>query len=381
MHILKSKKGLGLPIVLAIVAFVLGTTATLLSYIFFQAKLSDQQIQESEEYANAFSKVSTAIHMISRDQNLDPAYLSELELLLDVDISTYGTSLYVVSSNQAIGNRKVVSYLTGAVTSVNTYESIFQYTGAESNFNLSPLVTPTNLASNYLPTYIEQNFTWFEPQTEFTDFQSVVTYIRSLALQNKGFNDKKPKDLQNQWDPTAWWHWYVDGSVTIPKNKNLTVPDSRTLVIDGNLTMNENSTIYGNVIVNGNVTLLGKKSTTQGIVGTLYVNGDFTSNYKTTLGTIDRPSFIFTEGDVYLGSTTTGYGYFLSTNFYQTGSLTLTGGVYAVFDPELSTSVIINENLDFTEFYDYGIPEEIAVEPSGDGESTPGFVFTTPKLA
>jgi hypothetical protein len=381
MHILKSKKGSGLPIVLAIVAFVLGTTATLLSYVFFQAKLSDLQIQESEDYKNAVSKVNTAIHMIARDQNLDPLYLAELELLLDVDISTYGTSLYVIRSNQEVGNRKVVSYLTGTVTSVNTYESIFQYTGAESNFNLSPLVTPTNLASNYLPQYIGQNFTWFEPQTKFTDFQSVITYIRSLALEHKGFNYQKPKDLQTQWDPTAWWHWYVDGSVTIPKDKNLTVPDSRTLVIDGNLTMNANSTIYGNVIVNGNVILQGNKKTTQGIVGTLYVNGNFTSNFPTTLGTVDRPSFVFAEGDVFLGSTTSGYGYFLSTNFNQEGNLSLTGGIYAVFSPDLSTSVIVNPNLEYTEFYDYGIPQEISLEPSGDGETTPGFVFTTPKLA
>ena len=129
MQILKSKKGLGLPIVLAIVAFVLGTTATFLSYVFFQSRISDIQIQESEDYANAVSDVSAAIHMIARDQNLDPVYLAELEELLNVDITTYGTSLYVVSSRQKVGNSSVKSYLAGTITSVNTYESIFSIYG------------------------------------------------------------------------------------------------------------------------------------------------------------------------------------------------------------------------------------------------------------
>ncbi len=345
-----------------------------------KSRISDIQIQESEDYANAVSDVSAAIHMIARDQNLDPVYLAELEELLNVDITTYGTSLYVVSSRQKVGNSSVKSYLAGTITSVNTYESIFQYTGAESNFNLSPLVTPTNLASNYLPEYIRTNFTWFEPQTAFTDFQSIITYIKSLAEQNKGFNYNRPRDIERQWDPTAWWHWYIDGDVTIPKGKNLTVPEGRTLVIDGSLTMNENSTIYGNVIVNGNVTLLGKRTTTQGLIGTLYIKGNFTSNFPTSLGTEERPSFVFAEGDVYLGNTTSGYGYFISTNFQQEGSLTLTGGIYAVFTPELSTAVINNPDLNYEDFYEYGIPEEISVEPSSDGETTPGFVFTTPKL-
>lgn len=381
MNILKSKKGIGLPAVLAIVAFVLGTTATFLSYIFFQASLTDIAIEESETYANAVADVRGALYLIARDQSLDPTYISQLETLMNVDIEQYGENLYTVSSRILVGTQPVVSYLTGAVTSIDTYDSIFQYTGEEPTFSLSPLVTPSNLAANYLPDYITTNFPWITPETTFTDFQSVVSYIRSLAVAQQGFNYYLPKDLQTQWDPTAWWHWYIDGSVNIPKNKNLTVPDGRILVIDGNLTMNENSTIYGNVIVNGNVTLNGKGNSVEGIQGTLYINGDLTTDKKTNLGTIDRPTFVFAEGDIVLGNQTTGYGYFLGQNLTaQQGNIYITGGVYTVFTPTIQNDVAENTFLNYDDFDEFAIPLQIAVESTSEGEGEVGFIFTTPKL-
>ncbi|HRX44596.1 MAG TPA: hypothetical protein P5091_01015, partial [Acholeplasmataceae bacterium] len=140
MHILKSKKGIGLPIVLAIVAFVLGTTATFLSYVYFQSNLSDIQIEESENYANAVADVQGALYLIARDQSLDPSYLLSIEELMNVDIETYGENLYTISSRLLVNSRPVQSYLTGAVTSVNTYDTIFQYTGDEPTFTLSPMI-------------------------------------------------------------------------------------------------------------------------------------------------------------------------------------------------------------------------------------------------
>ena len=382
MHILKSKKGIGLPVVLAIVAFVLGTTATFLSYIFFQARLSDIQIEESETYANAVSDVRGALYMIARDQSLDEAYLQQIETLMNVNIESYGENLYTVSSNLLVGSRTITSYLTGSVTSLNTYDSIFQYTGEEQTFVLSPLVTPSNLAASYLPIYIEENFSWITPETTFTDFQSVVSYIRTLAIENDGFVLKYPSDLQNQSNPTPTGHWYIEGSVSIPKNKSLTVPEGKLLVIDGNLTMNENSTIYGNVVVNGNITINGKGNSTQGIKGTLYINGNLVTANKTDLGTIDRPSFVFAEGDITLGNNTTGYGYFLSENFTaQQGNIYITGGVYTVYTPTIQNEVQDNPELNYDAFYEYAIPTEIAVEAAPEEEGELGFIFTTPKLS
>lgn len=381
MNILKSKQGIGLPAVLAIVSFVLGTTATFLSYVFFQASLTDIAIEESETYENAVADVRGALYLIARDQSLDPTYISQLETLMNVDIKQYGENLYTVSSRILVGTQPVVSYLTGAITSIDTYDSIFQYTGQEPTFNLSPLVTPSNLAANYLPDYITNNFPWITPETTFTDFQSVVSYIRSLAVAQQGFNYYLPRDLETQWNPTAWWHWYIDGSVNIPKNKNLTVPDGRILVIDGNLFMNENSTIYGNIIVNGNVTLDGKGNSVEAIHGTLYIRGNLVTDKKTDLGTIDRPTFVFAEGDVKLGNQTTGYGYFLAQNLIaQQGNIYITGGVYTVITPTIQKNVAENTYLNYDDFYEFAIPLQIAVESTSEGEGQVGFIFTTPKL-
>jgi hypothetical protein len=381
MHVLKSKKGIGLPAVLAIVAFVLGTTATFLSYIFFQAKLTDIAIEESENYANAVADVRGALYLIARDQSLDPMYISQLETLMNVDIEQFGTNLYTVSSRLLVGSQPVRSYLTGSVTSLNTYDSIFKYTGGEPTFELSPLVTPSNLLASYLPLYMEKNFPTIASETLFTDFQSVISYIRSLALAGTGFSFILPNQLQTQTNPTAGGHWYVNGSVNIPRNKSLTVPDSRLLVIDGNLTMNENSTIYGNVIVNGDVILNGRGNSTQGIQGTLYIKGNLTTDKRTALGTLDRPTFVFAEGDVVIGNQTTGYGYFLARNLTaQQGNIVITGGAYTLLTPTINNGVIENIALDYDAFYDYAIPTEIAVESSTEGEGQTGFIFTTPKL-
>jgi hypothetical protein len=383
MNILKSKRGIGLPVVLAIVAFVLGTTATFLSYVYFQSNLSDIQIEESETYANAVADVRGALYLIAREESLDPAFLLEIEELMNVDIEIYGENLYTISSRELVNSRSVQSYLTGSVTSINTYDSIFQYTGEEPTFELSPLITPSNLAASYLPQYIEENFSWITPETTFTDFQSVVSYIRSLALAQNGFNYYLPSALTTQWNPTAWWHWYIDGNVNIPKNKSLTVPDGRLLVIDGNLVMNENSTLTGNIIVNGNVTIKGKGNSTQHLHATLYINGKLTTANKTYLSQDpERPTFVFAEGDISLGNNNDGYGYFISDNFSaKQGNINLTGGVYTVYESNIQKE--IDENTVFTaeNLFDLAIPETIAVEATEEGEGETGFIFTTPKLS
>lgn len=383
MHIIKSKHGLGLPVVLAIVTFVLGTTATFLSYIYFQSNLSDIQIEESETYANAVADVRGALYLIARDQSLDPAYLLEIEELMQVNIETYGENLYTISSLLLVDSKPVQSYLTGSVSIIDTFDTIFQYTGEETAFELSPLITPSNLAASFLPQYIEENFSWITPETTFTDFQSVVSYIRDLALDGDGFSYFLPSALETQTNPTVTGHWYIDGSVNIPKNKNLTVPDGKLLIIDGNLTMNQSSTINGNFIVNGNVTINGKGNSTQNLLGTYYINGNLVTANKTYLSQDPtRPTFVFAEGDILLGNNNNGYGYFLSDNFTaQQGNIYLTGGVYTVYSSNVQND--ITENTDFTSenLYDYAIPETIAVEAESTEQGETGFIFTTPKLS
>jgi hypothetical protein len=381
MKILKSRKGMSLPTVLGIVAFVLGTTATLLSYVFFQSRLINISIEDTEAYENAVQKVDATLKIISRDQLLDPQYLSNLENYMGVSIELYSENLYTISS--MINNDKfVTSYITGSVTSASTYDLIFQNTGEEPTFSLNPLITPANMVSSYLPQFINTNFPWITPQTEFTDFQSVITYIRALALANNGFQRYYPNDLESQWDPTAWWHWYIEGSVVIPNGKNLTIPENRLLVIDGNLTMNRNSTIYGNVVVNGNVVINGQGNSSQGLQGTIYAKGNVTFAKNLVFGMPDRPSFVFAELDITLDNIISGYGFFLCRNFTaKQGNIYIVGGVYTAEDQNIQRSIGEFTNLNTDAFFDYAVPTTIEIESTdpNSGYSTE-FKYTSPKI-
>ena len=50
MKILKNKQGIGLPMVLGIIVFVIGITASMMSYIVFQSKIVEIDIKQTEDY-------------------------------------------------------------------------------------------------------------------------------------------------------------------------------------------------------------------------------------------------------------------------------------------------------------------------------------------
>jgi len=391
MKLLKNKKGMGLPMVLGITVFVIGLSATLMSYIIFQSKMVELDISQTEDYQNSVSDVSAALNIIAREQNLDPTFLAELESYFDKTINNYNDQVFMISST-VNANDQVISYLTGSVQEVSTFETIFSQTGTENDFILSPLVTPTNMLSTYLADYIDNTFSWIEPETGFTSFDEIMNYVEDLSMQGV-FQYKTPNDLENQWQPTAWWHWYVDGDVEIETGikrennevRNLTVKDGQILFINGDLTMNAGSTIDGNVVLNGNLKIIGKGNSEQGIEGTIYVNGNVEIDKNLRLGTQEDPSFIFAEGNIMLSNQVSGYGYFLSDSFEgNQGNIDITGGVY-VSDGALLPPGGISENTSFTNenLYDYVIPEVITVDPddlTDPGEITTTFKFTFPKL-
>ncbi len=321
--------------------------------------------------------------IIARDQNLDSAYLDALELYMGVTIEPYGTSLYMISS-MVTTSKAVTSYLTGSATTGTVYDELFSFTGLEPEFVLSPLITPTTLLASYLPDFIESNFPSITPQTEFTTFDSIVNYVKLLAADtlNPSFISKTPFFIQSQVNPYVTSHLYINGSVTLPKNKNLTVADGYLLVIDGNLSTNENSTITGNIVVNGTLNVIGKGNSIESLKGTLYVDGNVTTGKSIYLGTHVRPTFIFSEGDITFGNNVSGVGYFLSDNFTANqGNVSITGGVYVTINASLPSGGIIPQtDLNETLFYDYAIPILIVVageEPIPGGSN---FIFTFPKL-
>jgi hypothetical protein len=170
--------------------------------------------------------------------------------------------------------------------------------------------------------------------------------------------------------------------VSLPKNKSLTVSDGYLLVINGNLTTNENSIIRGNIVVNGVLTVIGKGNSIESLLGTLYVDGNVITGKSITLGTAVRPTFIFSEGDITFGNNVSGVGYFLSDNFTANqGNVTITGGVYVTINASLPSGGITPQtNLNETLFYDYAIPTVIDVVGPDPLPGETNFIYTFPKL-
>ncbi len=370
-------KGIGIATALGIVALVLAIASSLLTYAVFQANLVDKNIHRTEAYANAVQSVDATLNIIARDQNLDPTYLADLATYMNVTITPYNATVYSITS-MVTSTRDVTSYITGSASSTSTTSALFDYTGKEPDFVIDPLITPTTLLSAFLPQFIADKFPALTPQTEFTDFQSIVDYLFSLTQSPGSYSLQSPTILTNQINPTVSGHWYINGNLTIPTNKDLFVPQGYLLVIDGDLTLAKNSQVIGNIIINGNFNGSVKRSTPT-IKGTFYINGDVTTSSSNILGTSVQPAFMLAEGNINLGSDSAGYAYFLSTKFTgNNAGINITGGIYT-FLPSNITKTIINVNTTLNEalFFDYAIPTSV---PSSSGGGGSGFIFTSPKL-
>ncbi|BCR35575.1 hypothetical protein [Mariniplasma anaerobium] len=383
MNLFKNKKAIGLPMVLGIIVFVIGITTALMSFIMFQSSLVQIDIDQTEDYQNAVTSVNAAVQIIAREENLETDFLQSLETYFNVDITAMNSGVYSITSMIDTSNQ-VISYMTGSAGNSNIVDSLFSKTGGETDFSLSPLITPTTMISTFLPDYISQSFPWITPETGFTSFGQLMDYVEDLAKANSGFQYKKPKDLEDQWNPTAWWNWYVDGDVDIDKEKrgpikNLTVPEGQILFINGDLTMNEGSTIYGNVVINGDLKIKDKGNSIQSVLGTIYVNGDVEIEGNLLLGTIEHPTFIFAEGDIKVDKAD-GVGYFLCDEFDSKNNSDITGGVYVTEKADLPTGgITANTSIDSSMLYDFAIPSTIETETPDQGTGTT-FVYTFPKL-
>ncbi len=383
MNLFKNKKAMGLPMVLGIIVFVIGTTASLLTFIIFQSNLVEIDIKQTEDYQNAVSSVNAALQIIAREQNLDPEFLDGLETYFNLSIDAQDNGVYLITS-LINTNDQVISYMSGTTGSGTITDQIFgTITGDEDNFELSPLITPTSMLVAYLPDYLNQSFPWLNLDSDYQSFDQVMDFIEDLARSGSGFQEQNANYLENAWQPTAWWHTYIDDDIKIKNEKrqpakNLTVRDGQILFINGDLELDDDGIIYGNVVVNGDV----KISKGGGIVGTLYASGDVVIEKNATFGTVDRPTFVFAEGDIQIDKNATGYVYFLSDDFDgDHSSIKITGGVYAMDDADIpSRGIAENTNFNSDLLYEFAIPTIIETEDGGSGSSTTSFKYTFPKL-
>ena len=375
--LLTSKKGMSLPAMLAIVLFLMASVLGLLSFVVFQANLTDKNIEFSQEYTNAITDIKTVQHIIARDKITDPAEIDTLAAYLGVNVETVGDSVYRFSKDLEAVNRTVDGYLAPKTEIVSTYEEIFAYQGNEEDFELSPLVNATTLLDAYLNEYIPETFPDATMDGDFSTFQGSMDYLYGLTPDY--YTLKAPGDIENQVNPDVFGYWYVDGNVTL-NNQDLTVADGHLLVIDGNLETNGNAHTIGNFVINGDLIIDGRPRQDRQIIGTFYVNGDVEITRDTIIGSPERPAFIFANGSVSLGNNVTVYGYIISDSFTgQQGANFIQGGVYTHGDAKLPRDFQPGENLSQENLDDYAVTSTIIVETQEQGETT--FTYTNPRLS
>jgi cytoskeletal protein CcmA (bactofilin family) len=376
MKVFKDKKGMSLPTMLAIVFLVISTVFGLITVAKVQANLVQQSIEFSEEYVNATRDIEAINFLITRDQITDEVEIAALALYLDLEVEVVSGNIYRFSRNLNSVTKDAVGYLAPKTSAVSTYDEIFIYTGTEETFELSPLINATTMLAEYSKGYLETSFPDLVVDGDFSSFDSIVQYYKSLT--NEYYLLRSPSQLTNQTNPYVNNYWFIDGNVVL-SDQDLTIDSDYTLVINGNLITNGDCNLSGNIIVNGNVEINGSRTDNKNIVATLYVAGDVYISRNSDVGTLSRPAFIIAGGDINLDNQITIYGYFLASNFYgQQGNNFITGGVYTTDDLKVNDKNLEpGTSLDSDDLYSYAIATSIIVQ-SESGETS--FTYTSPKL-
>jgi len=371
MKIIRDKRAMALPFVLGIVTFVVGVVATLISYAVFQSRLIAKNIESTETYINAVQSIDATIHIIIREQNLDPTFLSNLATYMDVSITQYNDTVWTISSIDT-NIPTVTSYITGDGASISVINDQFFYTGLETSFYQNVLINAHTLLSTFLPQFISTTFPALTPETNFTDLTAIFNYVDSLTQ----FTHITATQLLNLPNQTVNNHYYVTGNVSLLQNTTLTIPSGYLLFIDGSLTTGTNSTINGNIVVRYGYTSNNKNSTT--LRGTHYFGGAVSLRNNVIFGTSTRPSFILSYGTITTGPSLTGYGYLLgsSTKVDSGDDFNLSGGIYPTSNRISPPDSITAYSLSETDLYDYALPITLT-DPNATGELT--FKFTNPR--
>ncbi len=377
MNILKNKKGMGLPMVLGITVFVIGLSATLMSYIIFQSRIVDYDIDESEVYHNAVSNVSSALNYMSRNPDMTEAEILSLANYLNLTIEQNENGLYVITSSIDETN-EVVSYMTGSTQNTDIDDVIFDYDGQEETFELSEIVTSETLLSDYLPSYVINTIGISDIPEDFETYDDIMDYMEDLA-DDSIIDEIDSKDLEKMKTAIVSENTYIDDDIELKRNRDLIVSDGSILFINGDLNLDRDSLIYGNIVINGDVEI--EKNDIE-IVATLYINGDLEISNNLILGTADRPTFIFVTGDVEIKNNVSGYAYIIADDIEMGNNVNIIGGVYTHDDFEYGNNVYIEDNtlLDISKLFDFAVPTQVRVDSEESDESDSEFVFTYPKL-
>ncbi len=394
MAIIKDKRAMALPFVLGIVTFVIGLVATLISYAVFQSRLITKNIESTESYQNAVQSINATIHVIVREKNLDPTFLTNLANYMGVTITSYSPTVWVISDT--VSDTLVVkSYISGTDASISVVNEQFAFTGEELDYVQNTYITAESLLYNYVSQFLKSIDPTLNPPLEYTNYNAVFStlkndystfssssinpvflYFTSATQSLPGYSSLSSHISSNT---PITNNRFVSGNVTVGNNATLEVADGNVLVIDGSLTMNQGSTIKGVVLVNGNVSIKEKRGSIQTVEGTIYSDGSISMSGTTYLGPVSRPSFLISTGSITIGTDLYGYGYLIadSTNIGWFDDVSLTGGIYPYPSSWLLYTVVSpNTELDENSLLTYGIAASITDPTTSVVDN---FTFTSPK--
>jgi hypothetical protein len=386
MRKILNKKGIGIPTLLLIVTFLLGTGASLLTLSYQQSFVVEKNIENTEAYTEAVYNVDATIRLMIRELNLDNDYLEDpnnidyMQDYFNVTIERYPSTAFIYTvSSRLSDTRTVRSFLSansGTGTSGLDTTDLIEYFGMEST-NLNEV--PETFIADYLPFYFESYdiTTISDPRRQDLDsVKSIAQYISRRT----SFIEISPT-LLNQ-NNIIDGDFYVNNNLTINAGNTLHIAEGHVLFITGNLTMEPNSNLYGNIIVGNNATFSATTTSSSVFEGTMYVGNHFTSNTNMTFGTAARPTFVFSQISNTLKKNGTGYAYFVAPSFKLDGVSTSTlvsisGGVYSD-NVDIKRGTLTVAPFDLSTIYDkfslYALPTYSSMLVSGD------YTYTNPRI-
>ncbi|MDX9691071.1 MAG: hypothetical protein RBT45_01360, partial [Acholeplasmataceae bacterium] len=253
MNLRRNKKGIGLPTVLAIVTFIIGTAASLLSITFSQTKLVDTNIENTETYQNAVYNVDAAVRVMIREMINDNQFLTvdtnidELEAYFNVEITPHETvsSLWKVTSLVS-NTRAVTSYVSTVAGVGGTVEDTSNLLAFFSEFisgNSKSL--PEEVLNQILPSYFETFEVDELSAPKKNDLESIKKIVQYITDKTTFISiSQQLLNLDNQ---VLDGNFYHDRTLTIYSGNTLELADGRILFVNGDLIMKANSNLIGNV--------------------------------------------------------------------------------------------------------------------------------------
>ncbi|XMB73023.1 hypothetical protein RJI07_03705 [Mycoplasmatota bacterium WC30] len=377
LNTLKSKKGIGLPMILGITSFLFISVLVLTTMVLYQAKAQEADFQYQQEYTLAQTKINATLDSIIENEDTSAGFLNDISTFMDVDITQYNPSIILISKVLTSGSI-VKSYLSSSTESISLVDEYLIYDGFESGFELNPIFTPTILLTNHLKEFFSVNFPSIEVADSYQDIDDIFAFIQGLTSTSENYIEVDKSVLTGSSNPTVNGHWYINDDVLFNKNIDLTIPEGYILFIDGNLTLKDNAILRGNVVVNGNV-LMDTNKTYGTVEATVYTSGNFTADDYTYLGTSARPTFIYSDAVIRFKKVVLGYGFLLGSEIRvdrRDTTINIIGGTYSAKLTNLdSTEVSPNTSLDIDDLYNFGVSPNLSVSSAGGS----GYLYTYPK--